>query len=103
MTLETDHALSQDATFRKKVEVAMSRRAKTIQGESQGTLRKRQWDKRQSLATRVLDNPSAFISVFSLHVASDAAITSSSSDTDIETKIGEVWEDVAGVSGQDLL
>jgi hypothetical protein len=103
MTLETDHALSQDATFRKKIEVAISRQAKAIQGESQGTLRKRQWDKRQSLATRVLDSPNDWIGVFSLHVASDAAITSSSTDTDIENKVSDVWEDIAGVTGQDLL
>jgi hypothetical protein len=110
-----DNVETPDAeVFRRKVQAAVVRRAKLIAGESQGTLKLEQWQKRAALAATVLgtqlvgDPPVAksgsevWLDAFSMAVAENPSITSASSDGDIEFTVDASWDDLSGVTGLDL-
>ncbi len=111
--LAIDDGVDADASdFRKRVRLAMHKTATQIQGEAQTTLTLEQWQKRGRLATTILgvinDPPgivsasSLWLDAFALSVTQNAVITAVSLDSDIEFQVAAVWDDIAGVSGQDI-
>ena len=99
--------------FRARVELAMVKVATQVQGEPIGTLTARQWTKRATLATNVLSvqtfengtclpGSQIWLDTFCLAVTTNATITAASTDADIEFQVTAVWDDVAGVTGNDL-
>lgn len=103
-----------DATdFRRRVQVAMHKTAVAVQGEAQSALTLQQWQKRAALATTILGTvadadgalvaaSSAWLDAFALGVVTNASITAASTDNDIEFQVAAIWDDVAGITGQDL-
>jgi len=99
--------------FRKRVRLAMHKVATQIQGEAKSSLTLQQWQKRGQLATVILGifqvsssstvaASEAWLDAFALSVTQNATITSASLDSDIEFQVTAIWDDVAGVTGQDL-
>ena len=110
-----DGTVTPDAEdFRRKVAIAIIRVAKIIGGENQSSFTLQQWQKRAALSTSVLgveftgDPPTSqpgidtWLDTFANGTAEVASITGASSDADIEFTVTAMWDDVAGVSGQDL-
>jgi hypothetical protein len=100
----TDQAtLAKDATFRDKVRVAVMTAAIAIAGEVIGGHDTTQYGKRQQLAALVLltGGGGNWLEVFSWAITQNAAITSSSTDSDIQFTCNSVWDDIAGVTGLD--
>lgn len=114
MSFTDQYAVGQDPTFKTKIEVGILKVAGQIQGEGKSTLTQAQWRKRAVLAESVIRGGGPVIAVdgtvivswvdqFSIVVPSaNATITLSSSDADIEFQITASWDDVAGVTGEDL-
>lgn len=89
--------------YEKQVMIAMAKVATQVQGEAQGSLTLQQWQKRATLAVNVVTDLETWLSRFKLAVvASNASITSSSTDADVEFQVNAIWDDMAGVTGQDL-
>ena len=98
--------------FRKRVRQAMHKVATLIQGEVQSTKTLQQWQKRGRLATTVLgvltDESGAtkaasevWLDAFALSVTTNATVVFDN-DANIEFQVTAIWDDIAGVSGQDL-
>jgi len=94
---------SETSDFRSKIKIAIAKVATDVQGEAKTSLTDIQWSRRGNLATRVLTRPHEWILPFSLAVAADVTIDATSIDSVIEARIVAVWDDVAGVTGQDLV
>lgn len=100
--------------FRRRVQQAIVKVAGLVAGESIGSLTTKQWDTRASLAATVLGTqfvgdpivPKAgseiWLDTFANITANNVAITSASTDADIEFTVTSAWDDVAGVTGNDL-
>lgn len=110
-----DATVTPNATdFRRRVQQAMVKSASLIAGEAQQSLTLQQWQKRAVLATNILgthvgSDPSqakagseVWLDTFANAVANNPTITESSTDGDIEFTVNSVWDDIAGVTGQDL-
>jgi hypothetical protein len=91
------------ADFRRRVQVAMSKVALSVAGEPQDTMKYDQWLKRGELATNVLRDSLAWLDAFALATVTNASITATSLDSDIEFQVTAEWDDIAGVTGRDLL
>lgn len=102
MSFETQADLAVDAIFLKKIRVAMAKVAILIAGETQSALTPEQWDKRQALATAVLNDPDVWEAEFAIATVTNEAITGSSLDSDIEFQVTAQWDDMAGVTGRNL-
>jgi len=108
------YAVGQDPTFKTKVEVGILKVAGQVQGEAMAAMTQAQWRKRASLAQNVILGGGPLIAAdgtvivswvdqFSIVVPSaNATITLASSDADIEFQIAASWDDMAGVTGEDL-
>ena len=109
MAFTDQHAVGQDPTFQTKVEVAILKVASLIQGEAIGVLTGKQWDKRATLAAAVIlgggpvAGGASWVDQFSIVVPStNASITLTSTDADIEFQVTAVWDDMAGITGREL-
>jgi len=103
MAFTTQYTLSQDATFRSRIQIAMWKAAIDISGESRASLGNLQWIKRQALAASVLrSEPSVWIDQFALAVCQNEALSAASTDGDIQFTVNSIWDDMAGVVGSDL-
>lgn len=101
MAFTDQYALATDATFSQRVQVAMTSAAVQVAAESQGAS-ETVYDKRQQLATRVLQSGGqATLQWFIWAVVANAAITSGSTDSDIQFTVNSVWNAVAGVRTAD--
>lgn len=101
MTYADQAALAVNAAFRDRVKVATVIAAVAIQGEAVGAFSEQQYQKRQRLSSRVLTNPAGPLESFVWAVTANAAITSGSTDGDIQFTVNSVWDDVAGVDAGD--
>jgi hypothetical protein len=91
--------LAKDATFRDKIRVAMVTAAIAIGGEALGGSDTVTYGKRQALAGQVLlGSGGNLLDVFAWAIAQNAAITSSSTDSDIQFTCNSIWNDIAGVT-----
>jgi len=119
MAFIDQHAVGQDAVFKTKIEVAIFKVASLIQGEgiefAPGEFYSgKQWNKRGALAAKVIlgGGPvvasdgsvvASWIDLFAIAVPStNATITLTSDDADIEFQVTALWDDMAGVTGEDL-
>lgn len=101
MAYAADDTLSNDATFRGKLRMAMVNAARQIAGEAR-TVRNTVDQKRNALAVAVLNNPPAYLDRF-VHVAIEAgALVTGSTDANLDTAIAGAWNFLAGVTTQDL-
>ncbi|GII88273.1 hypothetical protein Ssi03_62630 [Sphaerisporangium siamense] len=94
-------ALAADANFQLKIKVGIATAAVQIAGEDKASLSDAVYTKRQALATSVLLESPRWVERFAWAVASNAAVTSGSSDSDIQFTINAQWNDLAGVTGLD--
>lgn len=99
MAFTDQAALAVDTTFRSKVRVAVMTAAVQIMGESHSGLEDQHFNKRQSLAYQVILSAGAnpYLDMFAWAVVTNTAITSSSTDSDIQFTVNSVWDDVSGV------
>ncbi len=102
MSFTASFVLSQDATFRGRVQIAMAKTALAIGGEALGVLKPLVWIKRQDFVKVVLSAPTEWTNQFALAVCTNDSITALSTDSDIEFMVSSTWDDLAGVTGNDL-
>lgn len=88
--------LSQNSTFRGKIQIAIATAAKDIRGESPSDNEDLDL-KRSELAFQVLRNPLEWIDIFSINVCTNPVINESSTDADIQFTVNSLWNDIAGV------
>lgn len=109
-----DGKITPDAEdFRRKVQIAMVRIAKQVAGKSQKTLTGKQWIKQAALAASILGvlfingqektGSEVWLSPFANGVADTPDISKTSTDAQIEYTINLIFDDLAGVTGQDLV
>ena len=115
MSFLQQNITANDATFKQRVEAATVKVAKLVQGEVQSTMTLIQWQKRAELARAVLgvyaypDGSPIWLDTFLNAVAANPTIgdttpitETSPTDNDIEFEVTASWDDIAGVSGEDL-
>ena len=102
MGFKEQYDLSQSSDFRSKIRVAIAKVATIVQGEAQGAMQIAEWNKRGALATAVLNEPDQWVHPFAIAVVTNAAITGTSTDADLEFQVTAVWSDMAGVLGSEL-
>ncbi len=94
-------ALAIDPAFQLRLKVAMATAAVQVAGEDKAQMSDAVYAKRQALAGDVLRQPAKWVESFAWAVTSNAAITSSSGDSDIQFTVNSMWSDIAGVTGTD--
>ena len=103
-TFTDSFTASNDSIFRGKITACIAKVASTIAGEAKGVNTEIQWRKRGELAADVLRNPSGWLDQFAIATpATNATIDTSSTDGDIEFQVTAIWDDMAGVTGEDLV
>lgn len=100
MAYADDYVLSQDSTFQNRIRMSMIKIALTVAATPPTT------DavidgKRNVLADAVLNDPTAHIQRFTLAAIEEGALTSQSSDANLDTSIAAVWSAIAGVTTRD--
>lgn len=99
MAFTDQAALAIDTAFRARVRVAIVTAAKDVMGETP-TGSDAKFGKRAGLARLVLaDGGQLMLEPFAWAVVANAAISSGSSDSDIQFTVNSVWDDLAGVMG----
>lgn len=116
------HTLSQDSQFRNMLKVSMAKQALAVQGETRGSKQPIEWQKRAALAANVLSvhvapsgtsyvaGTDVWLETFALACAQNPTIggaavpyaDTTQHDNDLDFQVAAVWNDVAGVTGQDL-
>ena len=96
------YALGEDAAFRHRIQIALLTAAKDVQAEAQGSYTVKQFAKRHQLARSVLLDPTQYIVRFARLVVTNAAITATSVDGDIQFTVNSNWDSMAGVDASDL-
>jgi hypothetical protein len=95
-------ALAKDTAFRDKVRVAMMTAAIAIGGEAAGGMDTTVYGKRQQLALQVLlGSGGNLLDAFSWAITQNAAVTGSSTDSDIQFTCNAIWSDIAGITVAD--
>lgn len=105
MAYVDDFALSNDATFQSRIKMSMIKQAIVVLAAAPSTDATID-NKRTSLAKMVLNNPDVYILIFSLAAIETGGgngqpLTAVSTDTNIDTAIITVWNDIAGVTTRD--
>lgn len=96
-----NYQLANDSTFRAKVAVLMRKVAKSVLGETNQPDAAKA--KRHSHALSILnDNDRKIEYRYALAITAEGALSEASTDNDIEFKISEVLNDMAGVTEDDL-
>lgn len=98
--------------FQSRVRSAMVKSAIAIVGEPMGSMTLKQTTKRQIMASAILNGAAAWFG-WSLAVMSNAAVqaagvtgdppTSAAPDGDIEFTVNSIWDDMSGVTTEDLI
>jgi hypothetical protein len=101
MALLDQYNLAQGAEFRSRVAMAMVVAAKDVQGEAQGALSVDHYRKRQSLARSVILGPAQYVDRFVWLCATNTGLLGTPSDGDIQFTVNSMWDDAAGVDGND--
>jgi hypothetical protein len=97
-----------DPDFRKRVLVASLTAAVAIQGESKGSLKSGEYDKRQVLATKLIQTGGLgtvnedLQRMFVWAVITNVAITSASLDSDIQFAVNSLFSKCAGATGTEV-
>ena len=102
MAYATDYTNANDGSLQQRVRVAMIAAALAIAGEAV-TSKNVVDEKRMALAKLVLsDGGDSQLERFMFAVVAGNAITPASTDAQIDTRLGAVWNDLAEVSGANL-
>jgi hypothetical protein len=95
------HAVAENADFRKKIAIAVATAAKTIAGEAVGTSSPTEYQKRQALARRVMASMESAVPIFARLVATNSTIGGTTSDAALQTEVNNLWNKVAGIDVND--
>ena len=87
-------ALSNDQNFRNRCEVAMVVAAQNVASEPTSTTNH---VSREALAKAIENNPAAYVMAFTLGVVANPAITTASTDSDIQFSVNSIFNGIAGV------
>lgn len=101
MTYASAATLAADAAFQARVRVAIVTAAVDVMGESKTGLSDTVFDKRQALAHAVLNDSAGYLDRFVWCVVANVAISSASTDSDIQFTVNSVWSDLSGVTVTD--
>ena len=101
MAYAADDTLSQDGIFQGKVRCSIVKAALAISNEAR-TVKNHVDDKRQSLAKAVLNDPDLYMKRFTNAAIQASALTSSSTDAQIDVAVSSSWNGIAGVTTEDL-
>lgn len=94
-----DYNIATDPTFLNRVEALLIESVKDVVGEDTSGMNTSKASKRHDHGTRVLRDPSPWRDQYSIAVATNPSITSTSaSDADIKFTINSVFDDFAGVT-----
>lgn len=85
--------------FKARVRMAVTIAGKDVMGETQGAMSDTEFNKRQALASGILNN--VVSADWAFLVASNPVITLDSTDSDIQFTVNSLFSDVAGVSEND--
>lgn len=99
MSLLSAGQLAQDGDFRLKVKIAMISAAKDVAASAPTAFL--DYAKRQAYAVQVLNEPDYKLNPFCFAVAANPAITSASTDSDIQFTVNSVFDSLAGVKPSD--
>lgn len=99
MAYSDQAALAADQPFRDRVRVALATAAVQVMGEDKASYDDIVYGKRQALAYDVLRAAAdgMWLEAFVWAVIQNAAITSTSLDSDIQFQVNAVWDDLSGV------
>ena len=86
--------LALDATFQKRVQVAMLTTAKNVQAELSTTANH---PNRANYAKLVLNNPAAYLLAYCEVITTNAVLVGTSLDSDIQFTSDSIWNSMAGV------
>lgn len=98
-------ALAQDNDFRTRMQIGMIKVALEVVGEARPGEANgfyAYYNKRHELGTGVLTNPGAFVDRFAWATVTNSVITAASIDGDLEYMVVTIWDDLAGVSADEL-
>jgi len=101
MAYTADDALSQDATFTGRIRMSMCKAALSISNEAR-TIHNNVDSKRNTLAKAVLNDPTSYVNRFTHAAIEASALTSASTDAQLDTAISTAWNGIAGVTTDDL-
>ena len=99
MAFADQAALAADGPFRDRVRVALATAAVDVMGEAQDSRTDSEFGKRQALSYQVLQAAAGgyLLEAFVWAVVANPAITSGSTDSDLQFTVNAVWDDIAGV------
>ena len=103
MAFQDDFNLIQDSGFQVRVKMAVLKSAAAVVGEDVSSFGATQADKRHSLAVAALMGGAVNSvdhspdSVYQKFLDAVAAQSPANNDTDVETKVTSLWDDMAGV------
>lgn len=93
MTYVVQDNLAHDSVFLQRIRVAMVTAATNIQAEDPGTTNH---TNRSNYAKLVLNTPDGYMQAFSDAVVSNVAITSASTDSDLQFTVNSLWNAMCG-------
>lgn len=96
MTYATQATLAADAAFQARVRVAIVTAAVDVMGEAK-TMDDTVFNKRQSFAFQVISDSAGYLERFVWAVVANVAISSGSTDSDIQFTVNSIWDDLSGV------
>ncbi len=103
MSLQDQYKLGEPGVFRERCLASAIGVAIAVQGESQAAMTTVQWQKRAVLADGVLAHPNTHERRIALAVAADGVTDNASTDAAIDARVTALWDDLAGVTGEDLV
>lgn len=101
MTYLDQAELAADANFQLRVRVAVVTAAKDVMGEAKDSTTDAVFGKRQQFAYQVINNSAGYLERFVWGVVANVAITTLSSDSDIQFTVNSLWSDMSGVTSTD--
>lgn len=99
MSYAADLTLATTGSFQNQVEMSMVKAAVAIANEARTTHNAID-QKREDLASRVLNSPSSFVTAFSFACV-ETGLTGTPTDAQVDTAVASVWNGIAGVKSSD--
>src|SRR5262245_63937138 len=101
MAYTADDTLSQDGAFQGRIRCAMVKAGLAICTEAR-TVNNEKDSKRNSLAKSVLNDPDSYMKRFTNACIQASALTSASTDAQLDAAVASSWNGIAGVTSQDI-
>jgi hypothetical protein len=100
MSYAADDTLANTGSFQTQVRCSIVKAAVAIASEAR-TTRPNVDIKRENLASRVLNNPTAFVVPFSYACVEASGLTGTPTDVQVDTAVATAWNGMAGVLSSD--